>query len=81
VDADGPLAGNEQVVSFTRTGNRDLANSDAFPGKDIHLMTVLHDPARLFELAVYIDARKRFRVWHGASDLSVWSGVSPDDPI
>jgi hypothetical protein len=27
---------------------------------------ILHDPARLFELAVNIDTRKSFRVWHGA---------------
>jgi hypothetical protein len=80
-DADGLAARDEQIIHFTGAENRDLANRDAFPGKNIHLMTVLHDPARIFELAVNIDAPKRFRAWHDASALTFWSGFSSDEPI
>ena len=55
---------DEEVVGLARAGDGDLAHGDAGAGMDIQLGAVLHDPAGRRELAVDVDSREGFRIWH-----------------
>jgi hypothetical protein len=54
-DADGLSAGIEHVVGETAFEG-ELADGDAGPGGDVHLIAVLHDPSALLQQPVDLTA-------------------------